>query len=310
MKWLKRLFRIVAVVLVLAALGAAAGWYLLRGRPSWYEADPADPAARQAAAVRAENELKRTIDWAASQQAEERAAIHAARGATSLAPSTSRSGGPATRRSLNMSFTEQELNAAFQKWGTAYGWESAYGQYVSDARIVLHDGRLIFAGDVKDFGALVSLHFQPKVNDDGALQFELVRVLGGRLPLPESAFDKYRAKLGKKVSASLPGLQRGAEIKPDGSANDKAVAATLAKLLLRVLDRGPGEAVLFLPANQGTQVPVKLADVSIEGKSIGLTVQLMTPQERGALLRRIREPYESAASAGKPVAATAQPVEP
>lgn len=310
MKWLKRLFRIVVVVLLLIAVGAAAGWYLLRGRPSWYEADASDPAARQAAAVRVENELKRTIDWAASQQAEERAAIHAGRGATTSATSTSWSGGPATRRSLNMSFTEQELNAAFQKWGTAYGWESAYGKYISDARIVLHDGRLIFAGDVKDFGTLVSLHFQPKVNDDGALGFELVRVLGGRLPLPESAFDGYRAKLGKKVRAALPRLQRGAEIKPDGSANDKAVAATLAKLLLRVLDRRPGEAVLFLPANQGTQVPVKLADMRIEGKSIGLTVQLMTPQERGALLQRIREPYESALPGAPPVPASAQRVAP
>ena len=297
MKWLKRLVRIVAVVVVLAALGAGVGWYLLRGRPSWYEVVKVDPAAQQAAAVRAENELKRTIDWAASQQAEERAAIHAGRGAAAASPATAATG-PSTRRSLTVSFTEPELNAAFQKWGQAYGWDTAYGQYITDPRIVLHEGRLIFAGDVPSFGTVVSLHFQPTVDPQGRLQFELVRVLGGRLPLPESAFDKYREKLEQKVRASLPELQRGADIKPDGSANDKAVAAALAKLLLRVLGRQPGEAVLFLPANQGARVPVRLGDVSIESKSIGLTVQLMTPQERAELLQRIREPYDAVSTAG------------
>ena len=300
MKWLKRLLRIVALVVVLAAVGAGVAWYLLRGKPSWYDVVKVDPAAQQAAAVRAENELKRTIDWASSQQAEERAAIHAARGAAPAAPTTAPATGPSSRPSLTVALTEQELNAAFQKWGKAYGWDVAYGQYITDPRIVLHDGRLIVAGDVSTFGTVVSLHFQPAVDPQGRLQFELVRVLGGRLPLPESAFDKYREKLEQKLRASLPELQRGADIKPDGSANEKAVAAALAKLLLRVLDRRPEEAVLFLPANQGARVPVKLADVHIEAKSIGLTVQLMTPQERAELLERIREPYESAAAAAEP----------
>ena len=292
-KLLKSLLRIVALLAVLIAVGAAVGWYLLRGKPSWYEPVASDPAARQAAAVRAENELKRTIDWASSQQAEERAAIHAARSATS--PATAPATSPATRPSLHISFTEQELNAAFEKWETAYGWRDTYGQHLTDPRIVLHDGRLIVAGNVKDTNTLISLHFQPRVDEKGRLQFELVRVLGGRLPLPESAFDGYREKLEQKLRAKLPELQRGAQIKPDGSANDNAVAATFAKLLLRVLDRRPEEAVLFLPANQGSRVPVKLSDVAIEGKSIGLTVQLMTPQERAALLERIREPWDTAA---------------
>jgi len=297
MKWLKSLLRIAACVVVLGAVGAAILWTLARGRPSWYDAQAVDPAARQAAAVRAENEFKRTMDWAASQQAEERAAIHAARGAPATsAPST----GPATRRSLTVTFTEQELNAAFEKWGRAYGWDEAYGQFVKEPRIVLHEGRFIVAGDVKDFGSLISLHFRPAVDDKGRLQFELARVLAGRLPLPESAFDGYREKLEQKLRASLPALQRGAKIEPDGSANEKAVAASFAKLLLRVLDRRPEEAVLFLPANQGKQVPVKVADVTIEGKSIGLTVQLMTPAERAQLLEHIREPYERAAAGGEP----------
>ena len=302
MKWLKSLLRIVALLVVLVAVGAAAAWYLLRGRPGWYEGGPVDPAVQQAAAVRAENELKRTIDWAASQQAQERAAISASRGAPAPAAATT---APATRPSLTVSFTEQELNAAFEKWGRAYGWDTAYGEYVKDPRIVLHDGRLIFAGDVPSFGTIVSLHFAPAVDDEKRLQFRLARVLAGRLPLPEAAFDDYRSKLAAKLRASLPQLQRGADIKPDGSANDKAVAAALAKLLLGVLDRRSEQAVLFLPANQGSRVPVKVSDVSIDGKSIGLNVQLMTAQERTALLQRIREPYRGASAADEAAAGAA-----
>ena len=302
MKWVKSLLRILALLAILIAIGAGVGWYLLRGTPTWYEVPALDPAARQAAAVRAENELKRTIDWAASQQAEERAAIHAARGA---APSTGPATTQATRPSLTVTFSEQELNAAFEKWETAYGWRESYGSYITDPRIVLHEGRLIVAGNVKDRNMLISLHFAPKVDGKGRLNFELARVLGGRLPLPESAFDGYREKLEQKLKGALPGLQRGAQIKPDGSANDKAVAATLGRLLLCVLDRRPEEAVIFLPANQGTRVPVKVAEVDIEGKSISLTVQLMTPQERAALLDHIREPYETEKTDAEPVAPTA-----
>jgi len=77
---------VVTCLVVLLAVGAGVAWYLLRGRPAWYDGVRADPAALQAAAVRAENELKRTIDWASSQQAEERAAIHANRGAALAVP--------------------------------------------------------------------------------------------------------------------------------------------------------------------------------------------------------------------------------
>jgi hypothetical protein len=298
MKWLKRLFRILACVLVVLAIGAGVAWYLARCKPSWYPGPEAhaDLAALQAAAVRAENELKRTIDWAASQQAEERARLHAGR-ETPAAPAATRPATTQAHRSLTVTLTEQELNASFAKWGQTYGWGEKFGQYITDPRIVVHDGRIIVAGTVEKMGTLVSLHFEPKVDERGRLQFELARVLGGRLPLPESAFDGYRERIEKRLRAQLPALQRGARIAPDGSANDKAVGATMAKLLLRTLNRQPGEAVLFLPANQGSQVPVKLTGIDINGKSVALTVELMTPEERAALMERIREPQETASVA-------------
>ena len=293
-KWLKRLLVAVACLLVVLIIGAAVGWSMLRGRPDWYAEQPADPAAQAAAAARAEEELRRTIDWAASQQAEERRLGHAPpTTSASTAPATN----PAATRSLTVRFTEQELNAAFTKWERAYRWDEKFGQYLSDPRIVLHDKRVIFAGVVKDTGTLVSLHFAPKMQPDGRARFDLKRVLGGKLPLPQSAFDQHRQQLEDRLKAALPALQQGARIAPDGSANDKAVAATLSKLLLRVLAGEPDEAVLFLTANQGTQVPVKLTAVKVDGKAISLTVGLLNASERAALLARIREPYEPAAPA-------------
>ena len=285
--WFRRLLVVTACLLALLAVAAGVGWAMLRGRPSWYPQQAADPAARQAAAARAEDEFRRTIDWAAARQAEERVRLqNAPPASTPQAPARP----AAAPKALTVRFTEQELNAAFEKWGSMYRWDEKYGQYLADPRIVLHDGRVIFAGEVKDMGTLVSLHFEPRMEADGRARFEMVRVLGGRLPLPQSAFDKYRRQLEDRVRASLPAFQQGARIAPDGSANEKAVAASMSKLLLRVLAGESDEAVLFLTANQGTQVPVKLTDVKINGKSISLTVQLLNALERTALLQRIREP--------------------
>jgi hypothetical protein len=326
MKWLKRLLVLVAVALVVLIGGAAIAWKMLRGRPDWYGELPIDPAAQKAAAARAENEVKRTVDWAAALQAEERARLQGGTGESGAAP---RDGAPATgsvlattapssqattqstvaHRSLTVRFTEQELNAAFNKWGALYHWDEKYGQSISDPRIVLHGGRVIVAGSVTDMGAVVSLHFQPQVQPDGRLRFDLVRVLGGRLPLPQSMFDSYRDKIEAKVRAALPGLQHGATIAPDGSANEKAVAAAMSKLLLRVLHGQADDAVLFLTANQGSQVPVKLTGVDIDGKSIATTVELMNAGERAALLERIKAPEPADGAAPVAPAGGAVPAE-
>ena len=294
-KWFRRISTTLVVLLVLLAVSLALAWKMLRERPAWYpEEVVVDPAVQRAAAARAENEVKKTLDWASAQQAEERARLHAAAqggGVPATTPATSPATNPA-RRSLTVKFTEQELNAAFDKWDAAYGWTHQFGEYVSDPRIVLHDGRLIFAGTVHEMGSLISLHFKPRRNKDGGVRFELSRILGGKLPLPEAVFAGHRDKITERLRESLPDLQREAEIKPDGSANDKAVAAASAKLLLQILDRRPGELVLFLAANQGTRIPVRVAGVGIEKKTITMTVELLTAAEREELLARIREPYD------------------
>jgi hypothetical protein len=75
----------------------------------------------------------------------------------------------------------------------------------------------------------------------------------------------------------------------------------MSKLLLRVLNRQPDEAVLFLTANQGSQVPVKLTGVTIDGKSIATTVELMNAAERATLLERLKAPEPPRDGASAPV---------
>jgi hypothetical protein len=306
--WFKRLLVVAACVAAVVVVAAAVSWTMLRGRPSWYPEQAADPVAREAAAARAENEFQRTIDWASEQQAAERRLNGAMAAPDAPPPATAPVSAPHPTRSLTVRFTEQELNAAFEKWGSMYRWDEKYGQYVADPRIVLNEGRVIFAGQVKDLGTLLSLHFEPHVEADGRARFEMVRVLGGRLPLPQSMFDKYRRQLEGRVRAALPALQQGARIAPDGSANDKAVAAAMSKLLLRVLAGESDEAVLFLTANKGTQVPVKLTGVKVDGKSISVTVELLNAAERAALLRRIREPLQAIPAAAGAAPAPARPL--
>jgi hypothetical protein len=121
-------------------------------------------------------------------------------------------------------------------------------------------------------------------------------------------FDKYRRQLEERVRAALPAMQQGARIAPDGSANEKAVAAAMSKLLLRVLAGESDEAVLFLTANKGTQVPVKLTGVKIDGKSIAVTVETLNAAERAALLRLIREPLQAVPAAAGAGPAPARPL--
>jgi hypothetical protein len=193
-------------------------------------------------------------------------------------------------RPLRVEFTEEELNASFQKWNQLYGWTERYKAYVQNPTVVLHDGRLVLAGNSQELGTIVSLHFEPKLTKDGQLDLRLERVLAGRLPIPQAFFEKYRDSATSKLHTALPSLQRKAQIKPDGSANAEAMAAAMGELFLHVLANEPAEPVIFLPVGQSRSVPVRLTDVSIDDQTqtLSLTVKPLNAAERLSLLERIR----------------------
>jgi hypothetical protein len=279
MKWVKRLVLLVVFLGVMVGVIAAAGWWMSRRVPDWYARRHASPQETAAAAHRAEREVQRTVSWAQDQQAFTDSSQHGA-------PSTQ----PA--KTLQISLTEDELNGFFQKWDVAFGWSRNYSQYLSDPQIVLHEGRLILAATAKDMGSVVSIVFAPKL-DDGKLEMPVEQVLAGRLPLPQSFWDHYRATLTARMASPLPRWQKGAEIRPNGTANSDTVAAAMSELLIDILNDHPTPPVLFLPydvSNNHRSLPVKLTGVRIANKTLTLEVQPLTSAERTELLTALRAP--------------------
>ncbi len=297
-KWFKRSLLGLAVVLTAAA---AVGYWAFKGTPDYYHRPTLTAAERADAANRAIEKFRQGKEWANDVWVGEHRAllVDSAGGAASTSPSTS----PATRpgQSLTISFTETELNAFFQQWSADH-WEGKFGQYVKDPAVVLRDGRLIIIGTVIDAGAVISFHFQSRIDAQSRLLLTLESVRAGRLPMPEMMYAAQRDRLLAALESRLPGWQQDATIAPNGVANDAAVAAHMSQLLIDVMHRAPREPVLFLPFDvDGRAVPVRLTDVQITDGDVTLTVESMNAEDRAALLERIREPAPTVtASAQRP----------
>lgn len=286
MKWAKRLLLLVVFVGVFAGVIGAAGWWMSKRQPDWYARRHASPQETAAAAHRAEREVQRTLSWAEDQQAYTDSSQH---------------GAPSTRpaKTFTISLTEDELNGFFQKWDAAFGWSRNYSQFFSDPQIVLQDGKLILAATAKEMGTVISIVFAPRL-EAGKLQMPVDQVLAGRLPLPQSFWDRYRVMLTDRLEKPLPQWQSGAQIRPNGTANSDTVSAAMSELLVNILNDHPAEPVLFLPydvTNGRHSLPVKVINVVIANKTLTLEVQPLTPAERKDLLESIRAPLADQAAA-------------
>ena len=284
MKWLKRLFLLMVFLAVFAGALALAAWHMAHRPPAWYGRVRA-PGQIAAAAQRAEIQLTQTSNWAAAvQNFQAHPALRQTAAAADLPADTQQ-----------ISLTDDELTGFFQKWDAAFGWSERYRDYLTDPQIILNDGRLILAATVKSLGTVVSVHFEPKL-EDGKLRVSVVQVMAGRLPLPQAYWDQYSQKLRGAIEAHLADWQQEASIGADGTANGPAVAAAMSELLLNVLQDKPAEPALFLPYNyakvhrDGRCLPVRLTAVSIEGTTLNLTVRPLSPLERQQLLEYIRTP--------------------
>ena len=268
-------------VVVLAGLGVA----MFRGTPTWYTTGEQPTAAqREQLARAAENKMIEAQNWAATLRADAQRAQRAAAAAT--APATARA-----QASHVIEFSDQELNALFDKWSVLHGWRDAYANYLQDPRVILQDDRLILAGRMRELGgAVASFQFRPHLDRaSGKLRLDIVRVTGGKLPMPEGAWAKWRDQIVNSTRENLPRWRAQARIDASGAANFPAMAATLSRLLFAVAAKQPADPVLFLPlAGDGESVPVKVADVAVETGKLTLVVEPMTPAERVALLERIR----------------------
>ena len=280
-KWMRRsLFSVGGIVVIALALSVVV-LAMFRASPEWYGADAASPVERERLAHAAENKLIRAQNWAQELRADEvRLARANERGATI----------PATRAadSMILSLSQHEMNALFDKWSVIYGWKQKYARYLEDPQVILRQGRLIVAGKMKELGSIVSFQFQPHIDASGHLRLDLLKVTGGKLPLPASFWTPWRDRMTAKTIEELPRWRRQARIEPTGAANVWAMAATMGTLLLDIARQQPGEPVLFLPlAEKSDSVPVRVIDVAISDGELLLHVRPLTPAQRTELLHRI-----------------------
>jgi hypothetical protein len=280
--WPKRILTALAILLFGAIVFSSVGIMLYKATPAWYShpipADRADHAAQQAESV-----LTRTTNWAAMLNGD---AVRASLAQQSHTPA------PASRvaDSIEINFTEEQLNALLEKWSTLYGWRARYRQFISDPRIILRDDRLILAANVKDFGAILSFHFAPSLDDRRQLRFDLVRVMGGKLPLPAAVWESHKTRIIVALLRQMPLWRTSARIDPQGAANPPAMFHTLARMVLHSANHQPAGPILFLPRLEGDKsVPVQLTDLKLQDRALTLSVRRLTPEQIDSLRQSLHK---------------------
>ena len=302
MKSLKYAALAVLLLAVVGGVAAYVGWSRLNDAPEWYAAEQQTPAEREAAAARVERRVYSDLQ---NQVARTRAAEARAARSESATPAARTAARAAARAAapISAAFTEDELNAFFAKWTEQNGWRRDLDRVVSNPVVRLRDGRILLAATVAELnGTVVSLHFAPvsaagaeatASSDDPSARsaLKLVRVMGGRLPLPTSVVTGQKKAIVDAVSAGLPTLRQRAKIAPDGAANIEAVGVALADELVRLLSGEAVEPVVFLPVTHTRGVdllPARLTNLRVADERLTVDVELLEAAERAALLDRLR----------------------
>jgi hypothetical protein len=268
-KWIKRTLLSVAA---LTTMSAGLSYWLARDQPDWYRPRVLDAGEQESLARRAENALIGANNWADELKVEE-----ARRNADSAATQATR---PVNSHSV--AFSEDELNALFQKWSRWNGWNERLAKYVTDPVVALHNGNLILAGKLNDLGTVASFHFKPEIDSNGKLTLKLARVLAGKLPMPKAVWTSQRDRMAGAIQVRLAGWQASARLTPNGEANHDAIAATMGSAMLDVLNDTPAEPIVFLQS-----MPLRVTDLGIVDDQLTLTVTPMSSAERSALMTRI-----------------------
>jgi len=283
MKLLKRLLLAIAVLLVLLIVLSALAYHYARSLPDFYHEFDWDNGQRARLAQSALDKLNQTRNLAA--EAHNREARARLAGATLP--------GTAITAPITVSFTEQELNAfIFHNHEMFAGFRGRYERFVSKPGIFLRDGQLILAAEVKDLGYVLSAHFAPSLNADGRLNLKLLKMRGGRLPLPQALLASQIKQVREALGSRLDGWRRQAKMGPSGECNESLVALGMSRLLLAALAGEPAEPVLFMPLEEPllkSCLPLRITDLRVDGQEAALTLELtpMTPEERQAAFQRI-----------------------
>lgn len=300
MKKFLKIAAVVVLLLVVAAVGA--GLYVWRGVkavPAFYERKPLDGQERLAAIESVERKvlnLQGVLDRAyARGQAAADGNLPATQSADGVIDDPTGAGGD-DDEPIAVAFTGPELDTYFRKWLEESGYSARLGQYMSDPRIAVVDGRVVLAGQMSEYDAIVSLHFLPSVDEQGAVRLKLDGIYAGRIALPNMAFEKFRVQTVAALEERMPQFRQAADITPEGFANEAAILASSQGQLIELFDGREIEPLIaFLPLPGRGFVAARVSELSVNEEELVLGVTLLDAAQRADLLEQIRAEPESVA---------------
>jgi hypothetical protein len=287
MRFVKRLFRILVLVLILGGIGVGVLHHLSTRTPDRYLPNALTEQQRAEASWRMEHQkLPSLMNLVEKSQKNDSAAQRAKSKGLPVPPDATQPVAPIT-----LSFTQDEINSFLWKWSQQY--KSTYEHYLTNPYVSVEDGSIVLMATVPEFDRVVSAFFEPKLDEQGMLHSDLASVKLGSLPLPQSLFSSKREKVESALKTRLPNWQNHAKIDSTGLANSDAQAAWLGQLVLQLLNHEPSPAVVFVHTEKSSTVPVRLTNVTVEKGALTITVQPMSAEERAKLLEQIRTPQQS-----------------
>ena len=136
---------------------------------------------------------------------------------------------------------------------------------------------------------MVSLYFIRSVDESGTVHLRLESVYAGRIPLPASAFDRFRQRAAEALEERTPRLRTSADISEEGFANEEAILLATQQQLAQLIEgRDVEQVVIFLPLPARGSVPARITTMQVDGEDLTVGVQLMDRQERARFLEELR----------------------
>jgi hypothetical protein len=282
-KWRKRILWGIGVGLLGLVAAGGVMFYLSTHSPDWYRAKKLSPQAVADLRKTAENKLSGMQSWV-------QGSAQWPKVGTRPPVATDPEVAPPTTKTITL--TEDELNAMLGTWEEKL--LQRFGQYISDPALGLRDGHVVLAVTLKDAGRVLSVHVQPRLDDQGMLILSIDELKAGRMTVPKMLWSSYTDKVAELLGPKVEESRTTARLEADGTGNEAAVASLMNRLLLRSLKDKSADPVLFLPPDPShleRGYPVKVADVKIENESLTLTLVTLTGDEQKHLLARIRAPF-------------------
>jgi hypothetical protein len=143
--WLKISLWVAAILLVAGAVISVTSYVLIRRTPEWYQPDTRTEDQRNMAAKAIEDILAAIHTWG-SKRASVPVKPHQQASPTDTDPSTQQALamlGQKPDEAFQISFTDDQLNAFFNKWANTHDRREWFERYVDDPRLVVRENQLI-----------------------------------------------------------------------------------------------------------------------------------------------------------------------